>query len=343
MSLKEAIKTIDALWEAAEQRGEDFWVAALAGSYENPVVDGLTSWAKNQGLYLYGVYSTSDKPEYLGDPSDRFSEVCWVDDPWATIEEFVSGSKTDAVLAIIPEDPTELLYEDTQLINRCISGGTAVYDMAAQMSEVTLESEEPSAPQEPDAPVEEPEALHETPLVAPTSFVLTYEDYDELTLSELKAQCLNLGLEIEGDKRAKDPYITALLAHHIGDVQTGSTAPEPVSEPQQVLEIAQAIQADPEIPTEPQEAPPVPEWENDPEAYQEAVEAFSADQDATVAKVGPNQWCLRVERHTTWQKVIEAPSFAEASAESVVFLAATNDGNEDPFTDQMTTDVFKIS
>lgn len=346
VGLKEAIKSIDSLWEAAEQRGEDFWIAAISGSYENPVVEGLLDWANKQGLYTYGIYARGDD---LREPEPkRFSEVAVVDDPWETIEEFVSGSKNDGLLAIIPEDSTELLFEDTQLINRLISGGTRVFDLAAQMSEVTLEADEPSEPREPSE-VEEsaPEGLHETPLVPPASFALTYEDYDALSLAELKGQVTNLGLEIEGDKRAKDPYIKALMSHLAGDAQPGSTDPEPVND-EDVPQVAA------EAPTEPQDAPRETEWKSDPEAYGEAVEAFSSDVQGSVIEdddlptsdvitiASPPRYVITVTRNTTYQVEVAASEFSDATKKATELLASVAEGYEEPFTDTMTVSTHRL-
>jgi len=217
----ELVASIDSLWEAAERESLPFWVEWLV-TEDSPTgaIAHLSNWSQESGLALV-LTSTEDDIERV---QQLHSVTHTSPDLSQRIFEGETGDLT--VLALIPEDVEALDAFSAGVLQSAISTGILVQDLCRQMSEVQLEWDDPSVPQEeltPEDPVEEPETAPK-PLERPSAYSLTpeapedpsvtAEDFDNHSLEELRVQCEELNLEPDGDKRKKDSYVKVLLKHY---------------------------------------------------------------------------------------------------------------------------------
>lgn len=212
---RETLASLDSLAEAAIAKDGDFWML-LVDEESSDTKQAIVNWLDNKSYYYEIVATAEDEAQLLGEyahvgtlhharrPVQRALSItparAAVDEPYAVL---VMSDNLD-------EDESCLLA-----VSHCVDNGIPVFDLAGQMTPLTVEEEEP-----PPAPT----PVDQDPLE------VTKEDLAALTRDELKSLVTARGLVNQvSDMRSKDAMIAVLLG-----------VPEAPSEPEQgeVQEIA---------------------------------------------------------------------------------------------------------
>lgn len=217
---KEVIATLQSLYEADPM--QDFWMVLVPGEIPPPIFTSIRTWL-DHNMVDYEVVLPNTVED--GDATwPHAQEIYGAKRPTARALA-LSASRVEAdekwALLVMSDDLDN--DEDALFaINACIDNGVEVFDLAGQMTPLTIENEhgveiDPAdnvQSAKPDVVVEHDpvvdEALKLAERVQETPLDLTREDLEALTRDELRSLAADRGVTPK-DGRLKDSIIEALL------------------------------------------------------------------------------------------------------------------------------------